>query len=871
MKNAYISSIDAVAAHYNAHTKEGLTTAQVEALRKEYGENGLPEAQQTSLLWVFCQQFLSPLMFVLFIAAFISLLIGKVSDAFVISIAGFVNVIVGFVQEWRAKRAAKALQSYESFSATVMRDGKTRAIDARQLVPGDIVILNAGARVPADIRLFDTANMVVEEAILTGESVPVRKDASVTLSEDTALGDRANMAYMGTFVLEGRGVGLVSAIGNKTELGRIALLVENVGDESTPIQKHLTRFSWLLGGAMLAISTVIGGISYVRGYSYYDIFSLSIALAIAAIPEGLLIAVTVVLAVGMQRMARKNALIKRLVAAETLGSVSVICTDKTGTLTEGYLSVAKLITPNIAHTIQNESSETSLQQRAIEMLVLNNDAFIDEAAETRVGDPLELALVALAQKNGSDVRRIREQYPRIDEIPFAAEHKYMMTLHAFDDTRLLILKGAPEVVFAKSAMDGGLRADMTHAVEEMTTSGLRVIAFAAKTGDGLTCTEDEDMFTFEGLVGFSDKVRAQAPQTVQTLQRAGVRLVLVTGDHEKTAAHVARESGIGIEGVHVYTGKELREVSQAVLDDKIEDIAVFARVEPVDKVRIVKAWKAQDAYVAMTGDGVNDAPALRAADIGIALGAGSGVTHDIADMVLLDNNLASIVAAVKEGRLIFENMRKVIAYLLVDSFTEVFLIGGAILFGLPLPLLPVQILWINVISDGLPYLALTIEPAEETLMSMPPRPFDEPLVNKDLMKLIFVIGIIADIGLLLLCGALYWLQYPIDHLRTVIFTALGVNSLLYVFSVRSFRQPMFKVNIFRNIWLCVAVAIGFVLQLSTIYLPFLQPWFSTVYLSAMDGLVIVVLALVKLIAIESSKYYIFRDHISNTKGSTDTV
>lgn len=852
---AYQQPAQAVAEKYTTNVHTGLQDGDAKTRLEKTGPNTLPKKKPTSPFTILFSQFLSPLMFILMIAAAASLVIVEYTDAIVIGLAAAINVIVGFIQEWRAERAAEALREYEVPHATVRRDGATSIISARELVPGDIVLLAAGARVPADIRLTYVSSYRVEEALLTGESAPVSKTIE-PLQTNLTIGDRTNMAYAGTYSLEGKAEGIVVATGQATALGDIVRLMIETEEHATPLQEQIRRLSWILGGLMGVILVGIMVLGFIKGLGWHQILTLSIALAVAAIPEGLLVAVTVILAVGMQRMLKRKALVRRLVAAETLGSVSVICTDKTGTLTQGRMAVVKIVTPQQEIELREprDYSEDGDIKLALFAGALNNDAELSSDRHRRIGDPTEIALLEAAYDARLEITNIRTSYPRVEEIPFSEERKYMATVHDVADGQWLIVKGAPEVVFAMA--DGGpYKQRFVEKTEEMAHEGLRVLAFATRTADTISINGDLGTLEIVALVGMQDPLRPRAASTVKELEAAGIKLVLVTGDHRETAIGIARGAGVDVRSEGVMTGIELAALNEEELSKKITTIDVFARVDPSQKIRIVDAWQANGETVAMTGDGVNDAPALKAADIGVALGSGSDVSHETADMVLLDDNLSTIVAAVRQGRIIFDNIRKVIVYLLADSFSEIVLIAGSLLLGLPLPFTAAQILWINLVTDGFPHLALTMEPGEKGIMRAKPRPKGDPVINQQMKILIFIVGIVTDLGLFGLFWYLLSTELGIGHVRTVMFAALAFDSLLYVFSVRNLHTTIFKTNPFRNWWLNIAVIAGALVQCAALYVPFLQKLLNTVSLTITDWCIILVLSVVKLVCIELTKLW----------------
>ncbi len=849
----YQKKIETVISNLKTNIEAGLDKQKISSRLEKYGQNIIAESKKVSPIKIFLKQFLSPLMFILLIATVLSLFIGDNKDAIVIFAAVIINVIVGFIQEWKAEKSAQALKQYEVLYCNVIRDGKQIKIEAKYLVPGDIVLLSAGQKVPADIRLTHLTEFRVEEALLTGESKPIQKNTD-QIEEDVTIGDRKNIAFSGTNILSGKATGIVIATGSNTQLGKIAMLVEQTEEIKTPLQKQMTKFSWILGAIFSVVTFFVFILGLIKGISFYEMAMTSIALGVAAIPEGLLVAVTVILAIGMQKMLKRKALVRHLIAAETLGSVSVICTDKTGTLTEGKMKVTKIVTKDNDYSLTTDVKLSEQQdiKNIILAAVLNNDAQLQEDSKKTIGHPTEIALLQLADDLKVNIKNIQEKYKRIGEIPFSSDLKYMATLHQFNDHQKIIVKGAPEKIFAMC--DSSNIQNFKDSANKMAEQGLRILAFAQKQNHKFDLKKDLTGLSIIGLVGIEDPLRPEAKDNIEELTKAGIRVVLVTGDHKNTAINIATRAGIEIKNGTI-TGTELDQMSDKELKDKIEQTDVFARVDPRHKIRIVNAWKAKGKSIAMIGDGVNDAPALKAADIGVALGSGSDVAHEISDMVLLDNNLSSIDAAVKEGRTIFENIRKVIVYLMTDSFSEIVLIAGSLLLGLPLPILATQILWINLVTDGLPYLALTVEPPEEDIMLEKPREKNEPIINKEMKILIFIIGLITDLGLFLLYIGLLKFKFNLSHIRTMIFTALSIDSLLYIFSVRNMHKTLFKSHPLKNKWLIPAVLAGFLTQLIVIYLPSLQKLFYTIPLSISEWGIILILSLLKITGIEITKHF----------------
>ncbi len=866
--------------------KIGLTKNEAEIRLKKFGQNKLPEEKKLSSLIIVLNQFKSPLVFVLVVAAVISFLLGDFIDMTVILIAVFINTILGFYQENKANKAITYLKKLIDYKAKVMRDGNEIEISAKDIVLGDIIFLNAGDKIPADCRLISVDNFQVVEAALTGESVPSDKNIAI-LKEDIPLADRENMVYSGTVVSKGKATAIVCETAINTELGKITMMVKETREELTPLQQQLSKFSKTLTYAVIGICGLIILIGKIQGRPVFGIgdeakigmLNTATAIAVAAIPEGLLISVTAILAIGMQAILKEKALVRRLIAAETLGSVSIICTDKTGTLTEGKMQVSKVITLgkeiSLNELLKFENS-TKLKDHdlIIKIASLCNDAVIenpnDELTNWKIiGDPTETGLLLGAIQSGIPYEIMVNRQLRISEIPFDSELKYMATLNKLDkEKNVIYIKGAPEKIIAMSSMMriNGKKENITEAkikslksqYEKLTGQGLRILAFAykqiKKTNEIMLKDQLNDL-VFAGFIALKDPLRKEAKQTFEMAKKAGIRPIIITGDHKLTAKAIVKELGIEIEEKNILEGKDLDEISDDELHKIVTEIDIYARVEPKHKLRIINAWQKKGEVVAMTGDGINDAPAIKAADIGIALGSGTDVAKETSDMVLLDDNFKTIISAIEKGRIIFENIRKVILYLLSDSFSEIILISGSLIFGLPLPILPIQIIWINLIDDGLPNLALTFEPGEKEIMSDKPREKSKKILDKEMKILIFSIGIFVNIVLLALFLILVKLNYEISYIRTLIFAILGIDSLLYVFSCRNLRHSILTQNPFSNKYLVVAVLIGLLLQLLVIYQPNLQGIFDTISLGLKDWILVVALAILPIIGIEAAKHH----------------
>lgn len=823
-------------------SEKGLSEKEAKERLKKYGKNELPKKAKLSAFVVLFNQFKSPLIYILVIAAIVSYGFQEYIDGTVILIAVFLNTIVGFVQEYKAETALDKLRSIISFSLTALRDGHKKVIDASELVPGDIVYLEAGDRVPADGRILELNDFHVNEASLTGESMPVTKSLDV-LKKGTGLGDRTNMVFMGTSVTRGRATIVITQTGIQTEVGQIAQLVKETKEGLTPLQAKLEVFSKKIGWLVLVISSAIFILGVLSKEDPVKMFETAVAIAVSAIPEGLIIGMTIILTVGMQRILKQHALVKRLVAAETLGSTSVICTDKTGTLTEGRMEVTTLLTGvcdlkrDSIDFSKNKLVKTEGHLLALRIGFLCNNAIIGrDIKKDSIGSPTELALKFAGTHVGFSDEKMKSEYPRMGEIPFSGEMKYMVTLHRVNkSTNALYIKGAPERILEFvtgvyidgeiKKIDAKLKEEIVHNIAQLTKGGLRVLAVGYKevpSNRKDIDAEKLDDFVFVGVFGIKDPLRKEAKRTIKLAQKAGLNPVIITGDHKLTVKAIAKEIGFLASDDEILEGIDLDDMSNAQLRDRVRNIKIYARVSPKHKLRIVNAWQSHGEVVAMIGDGVNDAPALKLADIGVALGSGTDVAKGTSDIILLNDNFRTIVLAIKQGRVIFDNIRKIIVYLLADSFTEVILIGGALLVGFPLPITALQILYVNIVNDGPPNIALAFEPEESDIMRQKPRKKNEPILNSEMKVLIFIIGIFTDLVLFGLYFYLRSLGWELDLIRTVIFAALAVDSLFYVFSVKSLRQPIWKINLLSNKYLIWSVIIGFGLLVLAIYVPFIQ-------------------------------------------------
>jgi Ca2+-transporting ATPase len=863
----------------------GISPEEAEKRLKEYGPNELTEKKKKTPFVMFLDQFKDFMIIVLIAAAILSGFLGELSDTIAIIIIVALNAVIGFVQEYRAEKAMAALKKMASPSATVIRNGMPLTIAATGIVPGDLVNLEAGGIIPADLRLTESAQLKVEEAALTGESIPVDKHVSALHDEHLPIGDRKNMVYKGTFVTYGRGTGIAAATGMNTELGKIATMLQEEDEVKTPLQKRLASFGQKLAIAVIAICAVVFGIGVLRGEEPLLMLLTAISLAVAAIPEALPAVITISLALGAKKLVRQNALIRKLPAVETLGSVTYICSDKTGTLTlnkmtaeeiyaNGKLSVTKEI-PEISPLILIEKPDPhSLLFLA---LALSNDAQSDASGNV-IGDPTEVALFNLAKEFNFDKKSLEKDYRRLSEIPFDSDRKCMTTIHAMPNGKFIsFTKGAIEALTDRSfqvlTTEGpkSIDSEEFHRVNErMSADGLRVLGIGMRIWSELP--EDVSVENVEanlimiGLVGMMDPPREEAKEAVSMCKAAGIRPVMITGDHPLTAKAIARRLGI-LETDHntIITGRELEKLSLEEFEERVEHIRVYARVAPEQKLKIVKALQDRGQFVAMTGDGVNDAPALKRADIGVAMGiTGTDVSKEAAHMILLDDNFATIVKAVKEGRRIFDNIRKFIKYTMTSNSGEIWTIFLAPFFGLPIPLLPIHILWINLVTDGLPGLALAAEPAEKGVMQRPPRHPKESIFAKGLGAHIVWVGLLM--GFASLVTQAWSIKTGLAHWQTMVFTVLCLSQMGHVLAIRSEQESLFTQGLFSNKPLVGAFLLTLGLQMATIYVPFLNPIFRTEPLTLPELAFTLVLSSVVFIAVEIEKFVKRRrDELSKIK------
>jgi P-type Ca2+ transporter type 2C len=891
--------------------QNGLSQADAEERLQEYGTNELKEGERTTFFQMIVDQLNNFIVIVLIVSSILSGVLGDWIEAGAIIAIVILNAILGVVQEKQAEEALAALRKLAAPDAHVIRGGRRESVPARELVPGDLVLLESGNYVPADLRLLETVNLKVEEAALTGESVPVEKDAQLTLRQDVPLGDRINTAFSGTMVSYGRGRGVVVSTGMHTQIGLIASMLQSVQEEQTPLQQRLDHLGKLLGIGALAVCGIVFGVGWLfYGLEAREMFMIAVSLAVAAVPEGLAAVVTITLALGMREMIRRNALIRRLVSVETLGSTTVICSDKTGTLTQNQMTVTRIwVDGNMVEVTGGQSelegsfvlagspvefSSLPALTTALWVAALDNDGVIERAegpdggiSVRLVGDPTETAMLVAAAKAGAVREELEKAYPRIDEIPFDSDRKRMTTIHKVVEPRLedsspftdgsqrnwevAVTKGAPDVVLdlcesyqqaddSQAPLDDTMRRKILDANEAMAAHALRVLAVAYRleqdVPDHATPETVEHHLIFVGLIGMIDPARPEVGAAIEMARQAGIRTVMITGDYPDTALAIAEEINLLQPGHQHLTGPELQQMSDEELKAVVQHTDVYARVSPEHKVRIVEALKAHSEVVAMTGDGVNDAPALKRADIGVAMGiTGTDVAKETADMVLTDDNYASIVAAVEQGRVIYSNIRKFVYYLISCNLAEIATIFIAILAGMPSPLTPLQLLWLNLITDGAPALALGMEKGDPDIMEHPPRPSKEPIINKRMQSGILVqtIAITAVTLTAFFLGRHFYPETPMVA-GTMAFITLSFSELFRAFTARSELYPLFKIGLFSNRYMVVAVLVSLLLLLAVAYLPFAQPIFSTVSLTWTQWEIIMPLFLLPAVVAEIQKY-----------------
>jgi len=857
-------SAEEVLKELSADAKKGLSSEALSKLQAEFGPNKLKEKKKKTMLQRFFDQFKDVMILILIVAAVISFVIACVEgnpkeffEPALILLIVILNAVMGVLQESKAEKALDALKNMSAPHARVIRNGEEKIIDASQLVPGDIIKLEAGDFVPADARLIHSVSLKSEESALTGESVPTEKDASVVVDEKSPLGDRSNMVFSGCSITYGTALAVVTATGMNTEMGKIANLLDSEGESQTPLQQKLAQLGKYLGFVALGACAVIFVVGLLNKIPVLEIFMTAVSLAVSAIPEGLPAIVTIVLSIGVQRMVKRGALIRRLPAVETLGSASIICSDKTGTLTQNRMTLKKAYLDSGVCEDVNDSNTSEIKELLkYSALCCDGTVSFENGKEKHIGDPTETAIVLAAHKNGMPKDELNKAYPRLFELPFDSDRKLMSTINLIDGKNVVIVKGAFDMMMPRC-----IKGDLEKAkamVNEMSENALRVLAVAYKYVDEVpeeASSEDlEQGLTFMGLVGMIDPPRPEAKEAVKVCREAGIKPIMITGDHVVTASAIAKELGILLEGDKAITGAQLDAMSDEELDREVEGISVYARVSPENKIRIVKAWQKKGQVVSMTGDGVNDAPALKAADIGCAMGiTGTDVAKGSADMTLTDDNFATIVEAVREGRGIYANIKKVVGFLLGTNIGEVIAVFVSMLFFHVSPFLSMQLLWINLVTDSLPAIALGMEPVEKDVMKKPPKPKDEGIFANGLGVRVVLQGVMfAALSLLgfVIGGGLNPATLPQG--RTMAFMVLAFSQVLQSFNMRS-DLSLFKIGPFTNRNLNLAAMASLIMVAFVLFVPGVNSAFGLVSLEPVQYLIALGLILVPLVVMEISK------------------
>lgn len=898
-------SIEEAAKLQRTDLKEGLSEGEVKVRQKIFGKNLLPEKKPLSGLKIFLEQFRNPLIYILVIAGIITLILRDFTDAIIIFGAVFLNTVVGFFQEKKTSKILAELKKVAKVKAYIIREGNKKEVEQSELVPGDIIIFHPGNKAPADGRLIESHNLKINESSFTGEWIPAEKKTGI-LPEETPLSDRDNMVYMGCLVEDGRGKAVVTETGLKTEIGKIAEIIREAKEEKTPYQKRIIHLSKIIGVLIVFVSFLIFILGIVSGREIFEMFLTAVAVAVAAIPEGLPVAITVILALGMQRILKKQGLVRKMIAAETLGSASIICSDKTGTLTEAKMVVAgiytgtkELLSDGQKYNEKIDKDSQASHISALKIATLCVEAFIENPEESLEkwivrGRPTEKALLMASIQAGLNKKELEREQPKIDKLPFDPVYKYSASLRKVlkTDTISLYVLGAPEIILEKSKfldVDGKeeiLRSEKIKELNkrcgELAEKGQRVLAVAYRKiyrlqpplhppafGRHLgqtsvsfaeVCPRSKlkdlcNDLTFVGFIALHDPLRKEAKEAIKVCRYAGIKPIIVTGDHKLTAQAIAKELGLPAKEENTIEGSELEKLNDEEFQKKLKEIEIYARVEPKHKMRIISAWQDRGEVVAMTGDGINDAPALKKADIGLALGSGTDVAKEASDLILLTDNFSIIVAAVEEGRVIIDNIRKTVTLLVSQCFSEIILIGGSIIGGLPLPILPAQILWENLIEGSPQGIALAFEPKEKRVMERKPEDPKSPLLTRQMKTIIFGFGIFTNF---ILFGLFLWLlnkELPLTEIRTIIFAALAIDTFFYAFSCKNLRKNIWQYNPFSNLYLVFGMGFSFLMLLVSIYFPLFQNLLQTVPLNFSAWFLLLGLGIINLILIEATKWY----------------
>ena len=869
----------------------GLSQYEAQGRINDFGLNEITDKESNPAWKIFLNQFKSPLIIIVILAAIASFFIDHIADGIFIIFVVLINTTVGFFQENKAEKALEKLKKAVKLSSRVFRDGKKKQINSKFLVPGDIVEIREGDKVPADGRIIESQELEVEEAMLTGESFPVKK-TSLAMKEEKKVSDQDNMVFMGTVIQRGKARFVITSTGSQTQIGKISKLVSRQKPTKTPLQKKFIKISKLLGGIVILAISIFALWGIYKGQDFSDIFVASVALVVSAIPSGMLPAITVILILGMRRISKKKALVRKLDSTEAIGATTVICFDKTGTLTQGKMRLSHILTGKKELLGENGDMDNIFSHtheeahlRILEIATLVNEAFVenpdDELGNWVIrGRPTDKALLMAGINAGIKEEKLKENMKTLKEIPFSSKTKFAVHFYEDQEKNVWVYSiGSPEKILEKSiSLDLGekivsVKSKETEKIldrsQELASEGLRILACGwgkisqqkfNKTEDKLELVKN---LNFLGFLAFKDPIRKGVQNSIEKAERAGIRPLVITGDHKNTAQAVVEELGMEVFSNRITEGKDLDDMSDKELEEKVKEISIFARVLPEHKIRIVNALKKNQEVVAMVGDGVNDAPALKAAHVGIAVGSGSDITKEVADVVLLNDSFSTIVSAIEQGRLIFENIRRVIVYLMADDFSELFLFFSAMFLGFPFPLYPVQILWINLIEDGFPDIALTTEKDTEGLMDEKPRDPKEPILNRQYKKFMLVIFLVSGSAALMLF-LMGMKLYDLEKARTLAFALIAFDSLLFAYTIKSFKRSIFSMRTFSNKILNIALLVSLVLLFAAIYFRPLQEFLHTKALSFQDWFIVILVSLIEVLIFEIFKYIFFT---SKTKKS----